>query len=401
MTDFNHSDALAQAKALIPLLETFDGSLHQRKALLKHLNDLRSTFEHPSDIFARWQESMCTASALDIMLRLGAWKKIPDDGTPITAGELASGSNVDESVITRAMRILVTAGLVDEVDIDTYRRNALTSAFQADSYGSLASVGLYFVRGWGVIPSYSLTHATQDIFDPRRNPIVCFYGQEGKTFYEVLDGDPMLREMFDTSMYGLGTNLYQTEGLFPFEGMREQVMREPERVFVVDVGGGKGHVLREIRAMCGGDAWGRRLVLQDLPVVVDSLEKEDIEGFEVMEYDFHTEQPVKNAHIYFLRMILHNYYDPVCITILKNQARAMGPDSRLIVCEMLVPDKVEVGAPMDVHWMNFSMLMLGGKERRLAEFEDIFEQAGLEIAGVWRAKAGYCAMIEGRLRRTG
>jgi hypothetical protein len=77
----------------------------------------------------------------------------------------------------------------------------------------------------------------------------------------------------------------------------------------------------------------------------------------------------------------------------------MGPDSRLIICDLLVPARVEVGSPiMDVYWMDFCMMAVGGKEKTLREFKDMFEAVGLELVKVYPAAFGKSAMLEARLK---
>ena len=99
-----------------------------------------------------------------------------------------------------------------------------------------------------------------------------------------------------------------------------------------------------------------------------------------------------------MRRLLHDFYDPVCVTILRNTALAMGPTSRLLVCDMLVPDRVEVGGSMDLYWLDFSLLTISGKERKLDEFRGIFEEAGLEVVEVYPSRIGRTVVVEGKLK---
>lgn len=102
-----------------------------------------------------------------------------------------------------------------------------------------------------------------------------------------------------------------------------------------------------------------------------------------------------------MRRLLHDFYDPVVIKILKNTVSAMAPDSRLIVCDMLVPDRVKAGGPMTLYWLDFSLLAIGGKERSLGEFENIFSEVGLELVKVYESQGSNIAMLETRLMRSG
>lgn len=101
-----------------------------------------------------------------------------------------------------------------------------------------------------------------------------------------------------------------------------------------------------------------------------------------------------------MRRILHDFYNPPCIEILKNTVSAMGPDSRLIVCDMIVPEKVDVeNGPKELYWLDFSLMLISGKEKTLREFEEIFDAAGLELVKVYPSALGSTVHIETRLKR--
>jgi hypothetical protein len=81
--------------------------------------------------------------------------------------------------------------------------------------------------------------------------------------------------------------------MFPWESLKAQVEKEPERAFVVDVAGGRGQALLKLQEAIPG-AYGGKLILQDLPIVIDTLKPEDIPNIEPMAYDMFTPQPVKS-----------------------------------------------------------------------------------------------------------
>ena len=106
-----------------------------------------------------------------------------------------------------------------------------------------------------------------------------------------------------------------------------------------------------------------------------------------------------DAHVYFMRRLLHDFYIPVCIDILKNVVPAMSPDSRLLICDMLVPERVEMGGPMEMHWLDFSLMKISGREKTLTEFIGMFDEVGLELVKVYPSGIGKTAMMETRLKR--
>lgn len=91
---------------------------------------------------------------------------------------------------------------------------------------------------------------------------------------------------------------------------------------------------------------------------------------------------------------------PECIEILRNTVVSMGPESRLIICDMLVPEMVQVGEAVELYWLDFSLMAMSGKEKTLKEFNDMFDAVGLELVKVYPSNIGKTAMLETRLKRT-
>ena len=97
---------------------------------------------------------------------------------------------------------------------------------------------------------------------------------------------------------------------------------------------------------------------------------------------------------------MHNYQDNVCKTILKQVVAAMGPTSRLLIADLVIPAQTEVGQDMSPYWMDMVMIAIGGKERTEKEFKELLEEVGLEFVRVWEEVGlGHQAVIEGRLKR--
>jgi hypothetical protein len=78
----------------------------------------------------------------------------------------------------------------------------------------------------------------------------------------------------------------------------------------------------------------------------------------------------------------------------------MGRTSRLLIADLVIPPKTEVGEDMSPYWMDMVMIAIGGKERSEKEFKELFESVGLEFVKIWEEKGvGHQAVIEGRLKR--
>lgn len=85
-------------------------------------------------------------------------------------------------------------------------------------------------RSW---PEYFKTKTNEELLDLRKTPYSFAYGEEGKTFYEILTLDTDRLNMFNKCMMQQDLNL-PTLGMFPFTSLKDEVIAEPERAFVVE-----------------------------------------------------------------------------------------------------------------------------------------------------------------------
>lgn len=166
-----------------------------------------------------------------------------------------------------------------------------------------------------------------------------------KTFYAWLDAtagpdpDMDLRGIFDLGMEGIsrgGQRLQDTDlRAFPWATVL------PPGATIVDVGGSRGHFARDLVEMNPSF----RVVVQDLPRVVEGLEEEFGGGdggvgsgnVTYQAHDFFEPQPVLGADVYFLRHVMHNHPDAECVAILRALLPALMDGGRVLVSEYVVP----------------------------------------------------------------
>ncbi|CAK7238511.1 hypothetical protein SEUCBS140593_010762 [Sporothrix eucalyptigena] len=412
MSQATIDEVLVMARDLTAALKSHDLATDSTAPLLKRVGNIRAALETPFDMATRWLEAMGAASAMQVLTRIKAFEKLPtnEDGSSITAADLAAACNVDVSVITRAMRVLVINGIAQETNKDAYAHNQTSLEFMPRALGSMVCMFVEFARAWAALPAYAACHAPADLFDLYKTPFAYAVGREGKTYYECYENEDddeddaeEKRSLWNIGMQQLGNHIPVT-GMFPFEALRESVRRQPDRPFVVDVGGGRGQALLAIQKHCQGDAFGGKLVLQDLPVVLASLSPEDLPGIEPMPYNIFTPQPVKGessyAHIYFFRHLLIDYPDHKAVEILRNTVSAMGPDSRLLINDMPVPDRTKLGDDHMVYLFDFMLLTMCGRERSMLEYGRIFDQVGLELIATYKDKNSQMVVLETRLKRS-
>ncbi len=94
-------------------------------------------------------------------------------------------------------------------------------------------------------PQYLKTHTEADLKDLKKSPYAYAKGLEGKTYYEVISADPERFEMFNQTLVQMDKAL-PVLGMFPFGSLKAQVEAEPDRPFLVDIGGGYGRVVTSV-----------------------------------------------------------------------------------------------------------------------------------------------------------
>ncbi|XXH01905.1 hypothetical protein Hte_008267 [Hypoxylon texense] len=124
---------------------------------------------------------------------------------------------------------------------------------------------------------------------------------------------------------------------------------------------------------------------------------------QLMEHDFFQENPVKDAEVYWMRYVLHDWSDDYCIQILSQIRKAMGPKSRILIvdqvmnttlgCEELKaapePLLANYGAYVrNSHLQDLTMMaVINGVERTPKQLKKLLETAGLKIRKIWECRS--------------
>jgi SAM-dependent methyltransferase len=95
----------------------------------------------------------------------------------------------------------------------------------------------------------------------------------------------------------------------------------------------------------------------------------------VVEGDFFKNVP--EADLYILKSIIHDWDDQQSVKILRNCARGLRPNGRVILVEWIMP---EHGKPGAATLSDLNMLvLLPGRERTASQFEELFRASGLRL----------------------
>lgn len=211
--------------------------------------------------------------------------------------------------------------------------------------------------------------------------------------------------------YRTGRPSWMDPNFYPVEkNLVERARTEPDAVFLVDVGGGKGHDLHELYRK--HPKLPGKLVLQDIRGVIEEARASGLdENIIAMEHDFFTKQPVKGmcpsttrihqltlsgARAYYMHSCLHDWPDSKAHDILTSLKPGMTKGySKLLINENVVPDQ---GA----HWLSTAldivmMANFSAKERTEQNWRALLQSAGFKIVEIWTYEPGTESLIEAEL----
>ncbi|GLI77986.1 hypothetical protein PoHVEF18_006283 [Penicillium ochrochloron] len=142
-----------------------------------------------------------------------------------------------------------------------------------------------------------------------------------------------------------------------------------DEVAMVDIGGGRGELLLEVQAHYPS-LQASQLIVQEFNAAIG-----DAPSVRLMEWNYKVsaEQPIRGARVYSLQHILHNLPDLDAVALVQKLARAMGPESRLLI--------IEYAKNLTYTNLHSSMIALyGGRERSSAEWRKLAGICGLRVS---------------------
>jgi len=307
------------------------------------------------------------AKVLSEVTRLGVPDALKEYG-PSTAGELTQrGTVAHKDALHRALRACAALGIFSEDASGRFGLTAISELLTRSAPGSLKKLteisGGLLWKVWNGLPEGLQTGLPQA------------RAQLGMDFFEYLTAHPASMEDFGEAMKANSFNVMAgVLAHYDFSGVRK----------VVDVGGGFGHLVVSLL-----ERYPRlRGTLFDLPEVIAAAPRQltirDSSVAERLEYTagdmFRDEIPRADAFV--LKMIIHDWDDDRCVTVLANCCKRLDPDGRIICIDAVLPplgDTTEAaGKLLDVNMM----LVLPGKERTRAEWEALYGKAGLEVRAI-------------------
>ncbi|PQE29522.1 o-methyltransferase b protein [Rutstroemia sp. NJR-2017a WRK4] len=352
----------------------------QRKKIIDDLRDLSIELESPWDSMQRIMYLQFQLAGAQIGCDMKLFEILTAKKEPMTVEELAAATKADPAFLGRLLRYLASVRMIKETGKDTYQSSRVTEALSQKA--SKGGIGHYFHLLGPTLqatPDYLAERGYQNITDNTSAPAQVAFNTNTPLFFWI-QTQPRLVNYFGDFMVGQRGEMPSWLSRYPIE--EETKDWDPRKPVLVDVGGGFGHKCLEFRTEKPNVPG--RVILQDLDhAIQNALPMKDVE-LESQRF-VHTPHNILvlkeiltksiGAKYYYMRNILHDYPDDKCLIILNHLKEAMGPDSAILIDDMIIP---ETGA----HWhaTQIDMVMmtaLAATERTIDQWHALLAAAGL------------------------
>lgn len=281
------------------------------------------------------------------------------------ADDLAAAAQCDCDVLCGVLDYLVSKGVFEKQEPDHYSLNEAASGLLDPALHlglDLEGIGSRMAYAWGTLLNFvrTGTPAYHEVF--------------GMPFWEDLDAHPEVAASFDAMIGPLGHGSFNPE--FELTGGWETVRS------VVDVGGGTGAMLAAIlraRPAIHGTLLDLAKTVARSDAIFDAA---GVAGRVTRRGQSFFDPLPAGADVYLLRGVLNNWPDREATTLLSRCAEAAGPSGRVVILKSIGPD----GGPREI---TIDRVLLGGKQRTVAEFRKLAQKSGLEIVAAGKQPSGY------------
>ena len=276
---------------------------------------------------------------------------------------LAEASGCDRDALHSVLGHLVGKGVFEEPAPGTLALNEAARGLLDPGARlglDLDGIGGRMAHAWGTLLTYVRTGKP------------AYYEVFGRPFWEDLEAHPEMAAEFDALIGPPGHGTPNPH--FEITGGWDSVKT------VVDVGGGTGAMLAAILHARPGI----RGILVDQPgTVARSVEifRDVAERVTTVGQSFFDPLP-PGGDLYLLKGILNDWPDPDATAILLRCAEAAGQKGRVVVLGGLAPDN----SPQT---LMIEAVLLGGKQRTVAEMAALARQVGLEVITAGRQSSGH------------
>ncbi|KAJ5612656.1 hypothetical protein N7510_005850 [Penicillium lagena] len=348
-----------------------------RRDILDGLRNLASSLESSQDTVQRIAYVHFQPVLIRVGLDLKIFNRLSEVDTPLSVSELSGETGAAPTLLV---------GVIRETEKDMFTANNITKylsdpGVQSAVYHNVNTIGPAIFA----LPDFLAENKYRDIKSPVNTPLQKAFNIDVPAFVWAVTQPERLGHMH-RYMEAEQKGMRPWVDAYPITERCRDL--EPQQVLFVDVGGGLGHQAVALKKQL--PEIHNSAIVQDLHVDPNDFIKHP--GVETMKFDFFQPQVVQGARIYYFRMIMHDYPDEQAAAILKNTIPVLGPDSVILIDDMVLPDS-------GVHWHSTQfditmMTTLASQERTEEQWHTLMEKAGLKIRKIYTYSPRCNSVIE-------
>ncbi|KIJ34529.1 hypothetical protein M422DRAFT_263305 [Sphaerobolus stellatus SS14] len=258
---------------------------------------------------------------------------------------LSAKTGIEHRKLSRLMRYLTTKHFFCEGN-DVFANNRYSMLLDVENLPNHIAWGISWCNEEGLA---AISKFSETLHDPASSlsysPWTCAMARafdipEGEDLYWMFAKSPgreLVLKRFGKGIMGLSESVGGSyTSAYPWDSLG------PDAI-MVDVGGGIGQAC--IKLYCRFP--NLRFIIQDLPGIVDKArghwgsnypEAIDSGRVSFKALDFFKESPLEATHIYYHRLITHNWGDDECVQIFTNVRKAMRKHSKLLIHDFVLDE---------------------------------------------------------------
>lgn len=277
-----------------------------------------------------------------------------------TISELSDLTNAKPDPLYRVMRCLAALGIFKEEANKCFSLNENANDLLSESENT--------IKDFVILCGEDLYQSAGELLYSVKTGLPAFDPIYGMNYWDYLNANPNKAAIFHDAMEkGTGPIIREIINHYNFSSYQH----------IIDVGGGKGHLLCEILLQYPNT----RGIVYDLenarnPAIEYIAQKQLSQRCQVTTGDFFKSVPT-GGDIYLLKVVLHDWDDQRANLILQNCRKAISPSGKLLIIEKVVEDDQfkDLACLGDINML----VTLTGKERSLSEFQNLLSDSGFKF----------------------
>lgn len=284
-----------------------------------------------------------------------------------TCDQLAEATNVHAPSLYRVLRALANIKIFAQTETGAFELTPLAQTLRSDDPETVRPAALLFLDPW----HWQIWSNFSRSVETGKTALEATYGVS--KLYEYLPTNPEIARLFDRA---IASNSTLADDIVANAYDFGQVST------LVDVGGGRGSLLFSILRKFPQ----LKAILFDRPQAIAGVNENQLiqsaglsDRCDAIGGDFFQALPA-GADAYLFKHIIHNWDDQASIAILKSCRRAIAPNGKILLAELIVPpgNIPSISKALDLQMLG----VLGGLERTEIEYRGLLDSAGFRVSRI-------------------